>query len=234
MTSTLFQHGTLGMLMEGFLEGTITINEILKKGNYGLGTLSGADGEVVIVDGKAFHMNGDKRFIELNGDEMTPFGMVTQFSSDNSFKVEIKTSEAVLKEVKSHMVSKNLFSAVKITGTFKMMHIRTIHAQEEPYQRLIESAREQVEIKEENITGTLIGFYTPELFHGVSVGGFHNHFVDDSEKVGGHVLDFEVLDGTVEVQNFETFEQQLPLTNEAFNKSEMDNEKIRKEIRETE
>ena len=57
MTSTLFQHGTLGMLMEGFLEGTISINEILKKGNYGLGTLSGADGEVVIVDGKAFHMN---------------------------------------------------------------------------------------------------------------------------------------------------------------------------------
>lgn len=36
MTNVLYQHGTLGTLMAGLLEGTATINELLEHGNLGL------------------------------------------------------------------------------------------------------------------------------------------------------------------------------------------------------
>ena len=53
----LYQHGTLGTLMAGLLEGTATINEILEHGDLGIGTLTGSDGEVIILDNQAFHAN---------------------------------------------------------------------------------------------------------------------------------------------------------------------------------
>ncbi len=34
MTNVLYQHGTLGTLMAGLLEGTATINELLEHGNF--------------------------------------------------------------------------------------------------------------------------------------------------------------------------------------------------------
>ena len=72
----------------------------------------------------------------------------------------------MLNEVKEHMLSDNLFSAVKISGTFKM-HVRMMPKQEPPYTRLIDSARRQPEETREDIKGTIIGFFTPELFHGI-------------------------------------------------------------------
>ena len=37
----LYQHGTLGTLMAGLLDGTMEMNEILKHGDLGIGTLTG-------------------------------------------------------------------------------------------------------------------------------------------------------------------------------------------------
>lgn len=73
MTNVLYQHGTLGTLMAGLLEGTATINEVLEHGNLGIATLTGSDGEVIFLDGKAYHANEHKQFIELTGDEKVPY-----------------------------------------------------------------------------------------------------------------------------------------------------------------
>ena len=40
----------------------------------------------------------------------------------------------------------------------------------------------------ENITGTMITYYTPPVFQGVRVSGFHNHFLADDLSFSGHVL----------------------------------------------
>ncbi len=55
--------------MSRFLEGTTTINELLEHGNLGIATLTGSDGEVIFLDGKAYHANEHKEFIELKGDQ---------------------------------------------------------------------------------------------------------------------------------------------------------------------
>lgn len=234
MTNVLYQHGTLGTLMAGLLEGTASINDLLEHGDLGIATLTGSDGEVIFVDGKAYHANEHKEFIELTGDEMTPYATVTKFKADSSFKTSNKNQEEVFDEVKKQMTSENMFSAVKISGTFKKMHVRMMPGQEPPYTRLIDSARRQPEETRENIKGSIVGFFTPELFHGIGSAGFHIHFANDDRNLGGHVLDFIVDDVTVEIQNFETFEQHFPINNKTFTETEIDYGDVADEIREAE
>ena len=201
MTNVLYQHGTLGTLMAGLLEGTASVNELLEHGDLGIGTLTGSNGEVIFIDGKAYHANEHKEFIELTGDEMTPYATVTQFKADKNFSISDKNQDDVFDEVKKEMTSENMFSAVKISGTFKKMHVRMMPGQEPPYTRLIDSARRQPEETRENIKGSIVGFFTPELFHGVGSAGFHIHFANDDRDFGGHILDFEVDNVNVEIQN---------------------------------
>ena len=56
----LFQYNTLGALMAGLYEGTMTIGELLKHGDLGIGTLDSVDGELIVLDGKAYQAKGDK------------------------------------------------------------------------------------------------------------------------------------------------------------------------------
>ena len=220
--------------MAGLLKGTASINELLEHGDLGIATLTGSNGEVIFVDGKAYHANEHKEFVELKGDELTPYATVTKFKADTTYQTKDKSSEDVFDEVKENMLSENLFSAVKISGVFKKMHVRMMPGQEPPYTRLIDSARRQPEQTETYVKGTVVGFFTPELFHGVGSAGFHVHFANDDRNFGGHVLDFEIEDAKVEIQNFETFEQHFPINDEIFNKTDIDYKDIAEEIREAE
>ncbi|HHA6968413.1 TPA: acetolactate decarboxylase [Staphylococcus aureus] len=234
MTNVLYQHGALGTLMAGLLKGTASINELLQHGDLGIATLTGSNGEVIFLDGKAYHANEHKEFVELKGDELTPYATVTKFVADTSYETKDKSSEAVFAEIKEMMLSENLFSAVKISGLFKKMHVRMMPAQEPPYTRLIDSARRQPEQTETYVKGSVVGFFTPELFHGIGSAGFHVHFANDDRNFGGHVLDFEVEDVKVEIQNIETFEQHFPIQDEDFINANIDYKDIADEIREAE
>ena len=46
------------------------------------------------------------------------------------------------------------------------MHVRVAPKQEKPYPPFVEAARNQPEFTAENIQGTVVGFFTPKLFHG--------------------------------------------------------------------
>ncbi|HDI7379960.1 TPA: acetolactate decarboxylase [Staphylococcus aureus] len=76
MTNVLYQHGTLGTLMAGLLEGTATINELLEHGNLGIATLTGSAG---------FH-------IHFADDERAYGGHVLDFEVDDVV-VEIQNFE---------------------------------------------------------------------------------------------------------------------------------------------
>ncbi|HCA7404046.1 TPA: acetolactate decarboxylase [Staphylococcus pseudintermedius] len=234
MGDILYQHGTLGTLMAGLLEGTATIQDILKQGDAGLGTLAGSDGEVIFIDGQAFHANAQNEFTQLTGEELTPFATITRFRAHHTFKTTNQSAQHALAQVRTKMRSQNAFLAVKITGTFQHMHVRMMPGQTPPYRRLIESAQQQPEYTRSNISGTLIGFYTPELFHGIGAGGFHIHFADDARTFGGHVLDFHIEAANVEIQDFETLTQHFPVNYRSFTEAEIDYEDINEEIREVE
>src|SRR5699024_6341968 len=217
----LYQHGTLGTLMAGLLEGTMEMKEILKHRDLGIDTLTGSDGQVIILDDVAYHADAHSHFKQLDGSEMTPFATVTPFKPEVSFDVRhITDSENLLNKIKSHAASENLFFAVKISGKFENVHVRMMPKQEKPYSKLIKYAKQQPEYHYDQIDGTIVGFYAPTLFHGIAAGGFHLHFVDKDKTVGGHVLDFEMNHGDVEISNIETLEQHFPVNNATFLESD--------------
>jgi acetolactate decarboxylase len=61
-------------------------------------------------------------------------------------------------------------------------------------------------------SGTLVGFRCPEYVQGVNVAGFHVHYITDDRRGGGHVLDYHLIEGKVEVATISKLHFQLPRT----------------------
>ncbi|PZL75183.1 acetolactate decarboxylase [Enterococcus plantarum] len=233
--TVLYQHGTLGALMAGLMDGTETITNILKKGDFGIGTLSGLDGELIILEGKAFQGREDGALVALDGKQETPYAAVTTFKPTITFPVAgpIDYSKTN-KLISEHLKSENLFHAIKIHGKFKTVHIRVMPKQQKPYKRLVEVSKEQPEFEKEMLTGTILGFFTPELFQGVAAAEFHLHFIDDKQTFGGHLIDFELESGVIEIEPMDSLFQHFPKNDETFIHTAIDYADLDKEIQEAE
>ena len=56
-TTTLYQHGTLALLVPGLLDGTLTMHDLLTHGDTGIGTGEGLDGELIILAGVPYQID---------------------------------------------------------------------------------------------------------------------------------------------------------------------------------
>ena len=78
----------------------------------------------------------------------------------------------------------------------------------------------------EDATGTLAGFRMPDYEQGVSVAGYHSHFVDAERSHGGHALDYLLTQGRVDISVRSDLHLSLPRTPEflaaELNKADMD------------
>ena len=54
-TNDIYQYSSIGALMSGICQTGISLLNMLKHGNYGLGTVSNLNDEVIIIDGEAYH-----------------------------------------------------------------------------------------------------------------------------------------------------------------------------------
>lgn len=231
--SYIYQHGTLGGLMQDLMDGTEKIGTLSNYGDFGLGTLEGSNGEIIFLDGVIYHADETGKINQLTGDELTPYAAVTNFESDEQFSLA-NSSDDTVKAAILEKVSHNLFAAVKIEGTFKHMHVRVAPKQEKPYPRFVEIARHQPEFEADDIAGTIVGFFTPNLFQGAAAAGFHLHFISDDRRFGGHVLDFELTDGKIDLMELAEFRQHFPTENADYLKNEIKLDDITKDIEEAE
>ncbi|MGM0124766.1 alpha-acetolactate decarboxylase [Enterococcus sp. AZ194] len=229
--TVLHQHGTLGALMAGLMDGTEDLANLLTLGNLGIGTLHGLDGELIILGDKGFQGKSDGTLVALTGQERVPYAAVTQFEAEEIFSVNERLSSYKVKQNLLHqMKSQNMFSAIKITGQFSFMHIRIMPKQEKPYKRLVEVSANQPEFTKKKVTGTIVGFYAPELFQGVAAAGFHLHFLNEEQTFGGHILDFELEKGKIEISRMDSLCQHFPTTDETFLKTAIDYADLAQEI----
>ena len=230
----LFQHNTLAALMSGLYEGTMTIHDLLTHGDFGIGTLAGINGELIILDGKAFVASADNTVRSVQPDEVIPYGAVTHYEPSISFLQENPiNSEPLFHTIENSFPSKNTFYAIKLTGSFQQMQVRMSPGGEEgePFVKITEH---QPEYTENNIKGSAIGFWTPEMFHGVSVAGYHLHFLSDAQNFGGHILDFSGFEGSVEVSQVERLIQSFPIHSQNFLSANLDLDKLKSDIRQAE
>jgi acetolactate decarboxylase len=197
---SVYQTSTMGALLGGVYDGDVRIGELLRHGNFGLGTFNGLDGEMLVLDGVCYQLRGDGSVSIADLDELTPFAAVTWFDTDQTIDVSAPCDRAAVKAlIDEALESTNLMVAVRITGHFSTIRTRTVTEQKRPYPPFTEATQHQQELTFTDAAGTLGGFRMPDFEQGISVAGYHSHFIDDTRTHGGHALDYELVRGTIEV-----------------------------------
>ncbi len=210
---TIFQTSTIYALMEGAYDGDVTVAQLKKHGDLGIGTFNSLDGEMIMLDGKVYQAVSDGTINDCSSDMLTPFASVTFFEPEKSTmligRLDFKYLTAF---VESMMPTKNLPCAVRITGQFSYVRTRAVPRQSRPYPRLPEVTEHQPEFELKNVTGTIVGFYLPAYVGGINVPGWHLHFITDDRLAGGHLLEFEASTLNIEMDMCDSVFLSLPTT----------------------
>ncbi len=207
--ATLFQVSTSGALVEGISQGVVTVGELKRHGDLGLGTFADLDGEMVVVDGRFWRVPGDGAVREAADSDLTPFAVVTSFRPERSLELaSVVSIDDLLGQLDQLRTSNNLFFAVRIDGLFSLMHTRAVC--KKAGVSLVDAAANQAEFELHEIVGTIVGFWTPEYAKTVNIAGWHLHFLSEDRSGGGHVLGIEATKLRAQVQHLDDFRMAIP------------------------
>jgi acetolactate decarboxylase len=217
---TLFQVSTSGALVAGIYSAAVSVQSILKHGDFGLGTFANLDGEMVVLDGRAYQVQGNGKVSEAASDAAAPFVVVTRFDPEVDVRTSAIASIADLgKCCDEHRTSENIFYAIRLDGHFA--HIRTRAVSPPGDQgRLIDAAKAQAEFTFADISGTLVGLWSPGFSSAFSIPGYHFHFLSDDRKHGGHLLDCSGGPLRLRIEPLTEFHLALP-ENETFLRADL-------------
>jgi acetolactate decarboxylase len=217
---TVFQVPTSGALVAGVCDREVSVQTVLEHGNFGFGTFANLDGEMVIVDGRVYQVQGSGRVTEAARDAGAPFAVVTWFKPDNDVSISSVGSFRDLEtrcDVFRH--SGNIFYALRLDGRFKRLRTRAVNPPQ-PGTRLVEAAKAQSEFTFADADGTLVGLCTPGFASAFSVAGYHFHFLSADRQHGGHLLDVQADTLQLKVEALTSFHLALP-ESEAFLKADL-------------
>lgn len=207
----VFQASTLAALLAGRYEGDVTFSELAGRGDLGLGTLDGVDGEMVLVDGRFLVADADGDVSEVPPEAKTPFAVLSRFEPAHSFEVSDVASfdelGALLDERIGHPEQVH---ALRLDGRFARVHARSVPKQSPPYRPLAEVIAQQHVFDFDDVEGTVVGFRFPAREEGLNVPGYHLHFVTADRGRGGHVLDLAVRQALARVDDETGVQLELP------------------------
>lgn len=194
----IFQTSTMTAMLEGVYEGTTTIAELRRHGDFGIGTFDRLDGEMIVLDGRCYRLRADGTAGEADPATRTPLAAVTWFHGEYDWRTEGPLDAAGLRTlIDGRLPSPNLFYAVRIDGHFDHMVTRMLPEQHRPYQRLIDAVAGQIISTHTDLRGTIVGFRSPTHMLGVAAAGYHLHFLSRCRTRGGHAYDFVLRSGRV-------------------------------------
>ena len=215
--SILYLCSPVNALVEGIYEENVLLSEVLKHGNFGLGTFDDLDGEMVILDGRIYQISSDGRVAEVDSNTHTPFATVTFYAPVRHEEIDLETPyESFLAWLNKLFISPNLFYAIRIEGEFKHIKARSVPKQAN-YHPFVDVTHEQTVFEFSNLEGTLAGFFTPAFLSSLSVPGLHLHFLSADLRRGGHVLECIPRKARVSIQLIHKLELSLPMTSDYLN-----------------
>jgi acetolactate decarboxylase len=217
---TLYQVSTATALVEGIYQGAVRVGTLREHGDLGLGTFENLDGEMVVVDGRFFQVRGDGSVRECDDEVLSPFAVITRFAPDLTVSLDqCGDLGRLLSRFDELRNSDNLFFALRVDGHFDYVHTRAMCRTEEGVP-LIEAAAVQPEFQFRDISGTLVGFWTPEYARTLNVPGYHLHFLSNDRQSGGHLLQCRGASLRLQLQGEGEYRIALPET-EDFLKADL-------------
>ncbi len=207
----LFQTSTMGALLEGVYDGVISCEELTQRGDLGIGTFDGLDGEMVMLDGDIYQIKADGIARAVERSVKTPFAVVTFFEPDKVVCLDEPVQYRELQDrLDSVLPTKNIFYAFKMEGVFRYVKTRSVPRQMKPYPPLADVVRNQPTFEFRDVKGTIVGFRLPDYMEGINVPGYHLHFISADRKGGGHLLECRVENVRIEIDDTSEFHMVLP------------------------
>jgi len=220
-THYVYQTSTFSALAEGVYDGDVTVGELVKHGDLGIGTFNALDGEMIVIDGQVFQATASGAINRVNSATRTPFAAVTRFSPDVLFTIDqsdVVDFASLQKHIDAHLPHANPLYAIRIHGDFDYVKTRAVPAQKQPYPRLVAVVRVQPTFARSTVRGPLVGFRLPEYVKGVNIPGYHVHFIRDDRLFGGHVMEWRIRRPRVEINTNTALLMTLPTQAATFTK----------------
>lgn len=214
------QFAVLDALLGGVYSAGIEVSTVVELGDTGIGCCEGLGGEVVVLDGVPFECTPGAAPRAMDPDESLPFVDVCTLGDAVDSAVGDLDFARLESVVEARLASRNLFHAVRLDGVMARVRTRVTRKQEPPFRPLAEVAAEQIETVSTSCAGSLVGFWMPRIYQGITVAGLHLHFLSDDRTVGGHVLDVRVHEGRLRMAAYARLLLQLP-DDEQFRRTEL-------------
>lgn len=210
---TLYQVALLQSLVQGYYDGIVTVGELKRHGDTGIGTFEGVNGEMIVLDGVVYQAVADGSIATPADDETVPFSNVTFFDVDQTLHLSGIADMAALREALDAVVDDlgaNCFYMVKLEGTFDQLKVRSEYKQQKPYRPLDEALKQdQTEFDYAGARGTIVGLYCPDYMGDLNSVGWHFHFINEERTRGGHVLQVSVGEAEAAFDMTDGFEMAL-------------------------
>lgn len=211
---TLYQVSTSTALVQGVYQGCIDVAHIKTHGDFGLGTYDGLDGEGLMLDGRVWQAHGDGRITEPADNVTAPFWVSVRFKADRTGTLaKVQSWEDLCLQIDRYRTSENLFTAIRIDGVFDLIHYR-VACQAHAGEDLLTATSHQAEFKHEQVSGTLMGFWSPTYARTFNIPGYHLHCLSVDHRLGGHVLGISGQDFKIQVMDADQIVMALPETPE--------------------
>ena len=218
---SMYQVSLMQAFMHGEYNGVITVGDLKSHGDIGLGTFEGVNGEMIVLDGVVYQAAADGSINVIADNETIPFATITKFDEDG--KIDTITAKdfndltSQLDKTIEKYGTNNMY-VIKIKGDFSNITVRSVEKQEKPYKEFTEvAAVDQKVFNHTDQTGTVVAVYFPEYMKELNMHGWHLHFLSDDKTKGGHVLGFNNLKGSGQIDEIHEFNMILP-TDDTFAK----------------
>ncbi len=228
--STMTQVSTIQALLKGDYDGHETFGELSKHGDFGIGTFEAVDGEMVELDGRFYQAKADGTVVNVQANMKTPFAEVSFFHARSKTRLDglVSNLGELLAMLNGLMTSPNHPYAIKVSGTFDFITVRSVPRQTKPYQPLTEVVKHQSVFRFDKIKGTLVGYWLPESMDNLNMPGYHLHFISSDGNHGGHLLDCSLSKADMEVDCIGGVDLIIPLNVALQNKHH--EETLKKEL----
>ena len=211
----MYQVSTLQALAMGYSRRVLTVSELLRHGDTGLGTYEDVDGEMILVDGHPYRADENGAICQMDSAAGTPFCAVAFLQRENEIPLSGIEDMESLKNWLDVKIEEdfglNSMHIVRIDGYYKTILARSEAPYRAHHMRLKEVLeKNQKEFAFSEIAGTLVGVYFPDYMDGINAPGWHLHFVSEDRKKGGHVFDLSLREGKVWLNKLSHLEIDLP------------------------
>ena len=211
------QISLFSVLLGGHYGGIISVGEVKRLGNLAIATMDRLDGEMQMIDGVVYQACADGKVYLPGDDETVPFGTIADFTAEDAVRLAgILSYEQFEVRMNDCCPRKDFPLAIRLSGRFDLMKVRTVRRQEKDGVGLAEAAKDEAVFEFRDIHGDLIGFRLPEYISGINAPGWHLHFMDEDRKHGGHVVNFSLLEGDLSFCHAGDYHIRLPDSPEVF------------------